>query len=58
LQVYYGPAGASGGNPPPHPGFHSWAYHHHHAHRLPLSPENDGEPAPAPQRPLHVQKHV
>lgn len=58
LQVYHRPAGAPGGDTPPHSGLHPGPHNRHHAHRLPLPPETDGEPAPAPQRPLHVQEHV
>jgi len=58
LQVYHRPAGAPGGDPPPSPGPHIGPHNHHHAHRLPLPPEADSEPAPAPQRSLHVQEHV
>lgn len=58
LQVHHGPAGAPGGDPPPHPGPHFRSDNHHHTHHLPLPPQADSQSAPAPQRPLHVQEHV
>lgn len=58
LQVHHRPAGAPGGDPPPHSGFNSGPHNCHHAHRLPFPPETDSKSAPAPQRPLHVQEHV
>lgn len=58
LQVHHRPAGAPGGDPPPHSGLNSGPHNCHHAHCLPLPPETDSKSAPAPQRPLHVQEHV